>query len=67
METIKRRFPLNKNPGLTNGNEHWLHRPDPSQVTSAYCTFKQATEKRLLRKTTNFLKWKGTFRSERPK
>ena len=47
METIKRRFPLNKNPGLTNGNEHWLHRPDPSQVASAYCTFKQATKKRL--------------------
>jgi len=32
METIKRRFPLNKNPGLTNGND--IGCTDPTQATS---------------------------------
>ena len=47
IKTLKNYHTWKQNPGLTNGNVHWLHRPDPSQVASAYCPFKQATEKRL--------------------
>ena len=75
------RFPFNNNFGLTfHMPNHslsplltmaqWnstfrLHRPDPSHRTFGYCSCKQARKERYWKQ--NFVKWKGTLRSDRPK
>ena len=43
-----------------------LHRPDPSQRTFGYCSCKQDTKERYWGRH-NFVKWKGTFRSDQLK
>ena len=65
------RFPFNKHSGL---NFRKFHMPNETEVSGytdptqapAYCSCKQDTKERYGGQQ-NFAKWKGTFRSHRPK
>ena len=67
------RFPINKNSGLKfrkcyvfNGTVH-SGCTDPTQTTSLLVIVLVSMIQKSSTEDKNFVKWKGTFRSDRPK
>ena len=49
------------------GSKFQLHRPDPSHRAFGYCSCNKIWIQKSATGNNNFVKWKGTFRSNRPK
>ena len=51
---------------MPSGKVFRLNRPDLSHRAFGYCSCKQARIQKSGTRDNNFVKWKGTFRSDRP-